>query len=155
MRKLRIFIVELVLVAAIVGWLLGKVPDAFDPLMPWIITAVGLHLFYECFWQSEFVTGWRQLNFKTRNREKITLALANVILAFLLWFGARGTLEKAVDAYSHPVPPPPLPHPPAPPAAYYQQSEGSQCANVLAAGGVNMNCTQESDRDQNKPKANP
>jgi hypothetical protein len=47
MRKLRIFVVELILVGILVGWYIWKFPETLDPLIPWILCAIFGHLTWE------------------------------------------------------------------------------------------------------------
>lgn len=55
MRKLRIFVVELVLVAVLVGWYVWKFPETLDPLIPWILWAIFAHLTWEILLEREGV----------------------------------------------------------------------------------------------------
>ena len=58
MRKLWKFVVELILVAIVVGWLLIKYPATIDSVIPWIALAILWHLTWEVVLQSQFVKSW-------------------------------------------------------------------------------------------------
>ena len=47
MRKLRVFIVELILVGVCVAWVFEKVPHFIDKGIPWIVFAIFWHLTWE------------------------------------------------------------------------------------------------------------
>ncbi len=47
MRRLRIFLVEIVAVPALLGWLFVKFPESLDSVIPWIALAVLWHLTWE------------------------------------------------------------------------------------------------------------
>jgi hypothetical protein len=55
MRKLRTFVVELILVGVMVAWYVLKFPDSLDPLMPWIVWAIFIHLTWEVVLERENV----------------------------------------------------------------------------------------------------
>lgn len=143
MRKLRIFLVELVLVAVLVGWLLMRAPDAFDPFMPWILTAIVLHLLYECFWQADSIRLWRKRFFPSRGWEIATFTVVGAVLCGLLWLGAKWSLDRFVGPYLHPasIAPLPVPKPPeAPPVVITQTATDSPCANNVAQAGSTVKC---------------
>ncbi|MGA9055163.1 MAG: hypothetical protein WB763_01490 [Terriglobia bacterium] len=54
MRKLRIFIVELVLVGLLVGWLLYRYPETIETVIPWIALAILWHITWEFGYQADF-----------------------------------------------------------------------------------------------------
>jgi hypothetical protein len=47
MAFLRKFVVELIVVAILVGWVVGKFPDAVTPRVPWLCFAVFWHPVWE------------------------------------------------------------------------------------------------------------
>jgi hypothetical protein len=47
MRKLRIFVAEVVGVAILLGWLFWKYPDVFDSVVPWMALVVMWHVTWE------------------------------------------------------------------------------------------------------------
>ena len=47
MPKIVKFIVEIILAAAVVGWLLLKYPESFDHVIPWFIFAILWHMTWE------------------------------------------------------------------------------------------------------------
>lgn len=94
MRKLRIFLVELVLVALIVGWALLKFPDKFDGWIPLVAIAIVCHLIYECVWQSEAVKRWRQRNFPVAFVGWIFFGLASIVICVPLWLAARAEVKN-------------------------------------------------------------
>src|ERR1051325_5093024 len=55
MRKLRIFVVELVLVGILVAWIFETFPAAVDRFIPWIGMAILWHLTYEIVLDLEWV----------------------------------------------------------------------------------------------------
>jgi hypothetical protein len=136
MRKLRIFLVELVFVPLVVGWLLVKAPDMFDVLMPWIVTAIAFHLAYECVLESNSIKTWRgRLAPKS---QWIIFSVASVILGLSVWFGARRILDKIAKS-SHPVViEDHAPHPSPTPAAsqslppIIQIAKDVNCSNIVA-----------------------
>jgi hypothetical protein len=58
MRKLRIFIVELVLVGLLVAWIFWKFPNLVDRVIPWILVAILWHLTWEIASESITVRSW-------------------------------------------------------------------------------------------------
>lgn len=54
MRKLRIFIVELILVGILVAWIYEKFPTAVDRFIPWIALAILWHLTWEIALEAEW-----------------------------------------------------------------------------------------------------
>jgi len=54
-RKLRIFIVELILVGMLVAWIFEKFPETVDRFIPWICLAILWHLSWEIILENRYV----------------------------------------------------------------------------------------------------
>jgi hypothetical protein len=64
-RKIRIFVVELILVGIFVAWFFGKAPDLIDKVIPWIVVAIFWHLTLEVVLERDGVKS-RMVNAKER-----------------------------------------------------------------------------------------
>ena len=58
MRKLRIFVVEGILAALLVGWYIWKFPETLEPVIPWILWAICAHLTWEVVLEREAVKSY-------------------------------------------------------------------------------------------------
>ncbi len=99
-RKFRIFVVELVLVGSLVGWLLLRAPDQFDQFIPWIVTAIVIHLCYECLWDSESGRRWRQKEFRSQRVAALFFVVIVSAVSIPLWIETRIQVIKLTH---HPV----------------------------------------------------
>jgi hypothetical protein len=79
MRKLRIFVVELVLVGILVGWYVWKFPETLDPLIPWILWAIFAHLTWEVLLERETVKLYVGNIAQRRKRSVMTWIVAFVV----------------------------------------------------------------------------
>jgi|GEM_PF-5603278 hypothetical protein len=55
MRKVRIFVVELVFVALFVGWIVFKYPESIDTVIPWVLLIILWHITWEVCRDSEII----------------------------------------------------------------------------------------------------
>jgi len=108
MRKLRIFVVEVVLAGLVVGWTLLKFPDKFDQWIPWMVVAILWHLLYECVWQSDGGKVWRSKNFPSAVIGWVFFFLVSLVICVPLWLSARAEFRKLVASVpsNYPAPPP-------------------------------------------------
>jgi hypothetical protein len=88
MRKLRIFVVELILVGILLGVLFVNYPHIFDRAIPWIMLIVLWHLTWECFVQDKHVKSLIARLFCRHRRLAWGLSLVFVVGVSLgFWYG--------------------------------------------------------------------
>jgi hypothetical protein len=153
MRKLRIFIVELLLAAALVGWLLVKSPDYFDSLMPWIVAAIVWHLFYECLWQSDWAKRLRDRWLPSSTSNWTIFLVLSAVICIPSWFATRYWVQK-ITAHTQPVSQPIAPLPPTTNpntgTIIQQQSDHGKCTNIVGGHDVTVTCPETTDDKSKK-----
>ncbi|MGD0179946.1 MAG: hypothetical protein ABSC15_09045 [Terriglobales bacterium] len=99
MRKLRIFIVELILAGIFVGWLLWKLPELVDTFIPWIVWAILAHLTWEIVLEREKLKSYVGGIAEKRKSPMVWLvafALGGLVSVGYMWL-ARISVEKLTD----------------------------------------------------------
>lgn len=150
MRKMRIFLIELLLVPLLVGWLLVRAPEMFDGLMPWIVTAIAWHLAYEWVWNSDSIKGWRTYALPSQKDQVALFIACSVALCLSVWFGSRGILQniaKSSPAVVEHQPQPPTPTPT--PSVITQTATASDCSNIIAKD-LKLKCQIEKEKEKEK-----
>lgn len=104
MGKFWKFLVELFLVAILVGWLFLKAPDVFDSLMPWIFAAIILHILYEYVWETDHIRAWRSRCFVSKGKEWGLFALVCIAICAPAWFLANHEVKRIIAKAHPPVP---------------------------------------------------
>jgi hypothetical protein len=99
----RKFFVELVVVAAIVGWAVTKFPEIMTPWIPWLCLAVFWHLIWE--YSRPF---WVRLLKNRRGAMLYVMAfvIGGILSAGMIWGAKRGIekLDIAEKGNEHPLP---------------------------------------------------
>lgn len=105
MRKLRVFVVELVLVGILVGWYVWKFPETLDPIIPWILWTIFAHLTWETILENERVKSYAG---GIVERRKVSLmmwliafALGGLISVGYLWLAGRSLRKLTEFGKSH------------------------------------------------------
>src|SRR6266852_2443043 len=99
MRKLRIFIVELILVGAFVAWIYEKLPHLVGSIIPWIVFAILWHLTWEIFLEADWTKRKARIAHAKGGRMSwmIAFCIGGLISIGFLYMAIRlvGAVEKA------------------------------------------------------------
>src|SRR5579862_3746231 len=112
MKRLRIFLVEILFVPIILGWLFFQYPEVFEMAVPWITLAVLLHLTWEFVvdpLKEMLVAAWRVLG----RWAWVVFTTVALVVAALYLLGIESVMIDLAYNYKHlPIEPWPLRRPP-------------------------------------------
>jgi hypothetical protein len=96
MAFLRKFLVELIVVAVLVGWAVAKFPEILTPSIPWLCLTVFWHLTWELARESR-VSGW----LKSDQRRMfvvyiIAFVIGGAVSTAVVWSAKRGAGKLAI-----------------------------------------------------------
>lgn len=131
--KLVKFLVELVVVALIVGWLLMTYPELIAPFMPWLALALLWHLTWE------YVLQWKPIKVMASTAVKkagkmslIGFLVVGVFTSFIYWYSIKKGLDVLASHHHLATTPPESAKGTVPPqpAIPLEQSEQEKLAAV-------------------------
>src|SRR5260370_25311180 len=107
MRKLRIFMFDIVAPGVVVGWLLWKYPELLDTVVPWLIFGILWHLTLEI-GEIHFFKEKSKRAYQTRGKRSMTWLIVFAIggcISLVYWYSiGYGLAELAALAKKPPLP---------------------------------------------------
>jgi hypothetical protein len=96
MRKLRIFVVELILVGLLVAWFFEKFPQSVDKFIPWIMFAILWHLTWEIVDVGHLRSKAERIyeRWGSRYMTWILVFCAGGMVSLMYWYSVRLVLAK-------------------------------------------------------------